>query len=380
MNWKGPLSEHKPDQNNISIMALGDVCPGDHYFSLGHGTGSRLRQKGVAEALFSAISVEMARADIVLINLEGPLSNTSNKAKDQVESTVFRGSPGFAKAMANAGISLAHIANNHILQHGEKAFSDTLDALRDVGIMPLGLLSEEPSYYTAPVFKNVAGINLAILGYSAITERYLPGQKYYAYANPDKIRQDIATAKNFADEIIVSLHFGEEGVNMPSPSAVDLAQLIAEAGAKLLIGHHPHVFQPLDFVNGCLVAYSLGDAIFDLFWDQQLIDTALVEFCLQGSESSWNYRYLPVKFSRKYQIEIMESDEADEFQANLEVASQQLLLDRQTYECKFQTLIETADRSSAIRKFYYLISNLFRGNRTAKFSFLARKFSSRLID
>ena len=117
------------------IAAVGDICPGDHYFSLGHGAGS-LDEDGRRRALRGLSSV-LRDADIAIANLEGVLSSTSG-IEDAVESRVFRGPPGWAASLREAGFTAVNIANNHSLQHGTVAFWNTVEACKDAGLDVIG--------------------------------------------------------------------------------------------------------------------------------------------------------------------------------------------------------------------------------------------------
>src|SRR5690242_682901 len=137
----------------VRLLAAGDLCPGDHYFSLGHGTGSRFAR---GENPLSEIQALLSDAHLRMVNLEGPLSATSSQPAGP-EADVFRGPPIAASIIRQASINLVHVANNHILQHGKQAFLATMALLEENGISAVGLLERNA---VRPIIKVVNDVSL----------------------------------------------------------------------------------------------------------------------------------------------------------------------------------------------------------------------------
>ena len=196
--------------NSIRISAVGDIMPGDHYFTMGHGIGSIERKFGFDSMFGKDVRKIFSESDIVFGNLEGVLSDKSNKIKS-FEKEVFRGSKSSAEGLSKIGFNLINIANNHILQHGEVAFWDTIDCLKKQNIRIVGLRDKSGGYYCEPAIIQVKGKTLGVLGYSAVPERYSDKNECYASYDERLVLGDISKIRKEADICIVSLHSGEEG-------------------------------------------------------------------------------------------------------------------------------------------------------------------------
>lgn len=232
--------------------------------------------------LFTHVEPFLRGADIVFGNLENPVSNERMKARDNVATLMQYPIRGFfsltnvccnfgaeiqgIEALKRAGFNVVSIANNHIGDAGIKGIEDTIYNLRSVGIDYVGGgLDSNESH--SPYIYNKNNINIGVLGYSNISSSKIwkatetkAGISVYS---DDSIKKDIMLAKNSLDLIIVSIHFGNEGDESPDNTQINAAHLMIDSGADIVIGHHPHVVQPIEVYNGGLVAYSLGNFIFD---------------------------------------------------------------------------------------------------------------------
>jgi poly-gamma-glutamate synthesis protein (capsule biosynthesis protein) len=345
----------------IRITAAGDLCPGDHYFSLGHGTGSRFDR---GEDPFADIAQIWRESDLVLANLEGPLSPDSANT-GVVESSVFRGPLDVAPILSRAGFNLLHIANNHILEHGEGAFSSTLNILTQNGIAAVGLWAKDGAQ---PVVRTIRGVKLGILGYSFVREKHIPDQRLYAAPTPEVAISQIQLLRQQVDHVIVSVHWGEECTALPTREVVDLARAMRDAGAKLILGHHPHWFQPVHAINGSLVAFSLGDLAFDLFWDRRRVESAVLHVDL-GLEGALNYSLTPIVFTRQYRVERLPRVARRRFEDELDVNSRKV-------ESGFTAAPEDTPRE-ALRKLAYFLRFFWHGSTRAKTTFVVSKVRKR---
>lgn len=345
----------------VRLLAAGDLCPGDHYFSLGHGTGSRLA--GGANP-FSEIQSLLSEADVRIANLEGPLSRTSYQDAGP-EADVFRGPPLAASIIKQAGIDLVHVANNHILQHGPDAFRETLRLLEEMGISAIGLVERDA---VKPVIRVVNGVVLGFLGFSFVPERYLPGQSLYAASPLEVVLEEVKKLRNHSDVVVLSIHWGTEATAIPDRPTVDAAHAMIDAGATLILGHHPHWFQPVERVGRALVAYSLGDFVFDLFWDRRLVESALLSIDLDAG-GVMGHRLIPVRFERDYQLRTLSDLRARRFLEDLS-RNQELL---STAPSTAPSPITTKE---AVSKLAYFLSVLHRGNTSQKMRFVFRKIAS----
>lgn len=113
-------------------------------------------------------------------------------------------------------------------------------------------------------FKTVNGINYALLGYSTVTNGFTikDSESYYwDLYDKEKVKNDIEKIKDKVDVIIVSMHWGTEYTHVPTQEEREIAKYLASLGVDIIIGHHPHVIQPIEYVDDTLVIYSLGNFI-----------------------------------------------------------------------------------------------------------------------
>ncbi|MDP1879597.1 MAG: CapA family protein [Parachlamydiaceae bacterium] len=258
----------------ITLIAVGDISPGDHYFTLGHGVRAVFEKKG-GGYLFAKVQHLFQKGDIGFCNLEGVLSDDELK-RESPASYGFRGNPFMAKTLREAGIDIANIANNHILQHGQKSFDETIAHLNKNKISPLGI-REQGAYSSLPLIKECKGLTLGFLGYSFVPEQFYPQNVPYAISSLEAIKSDIKCLQQHVDIVVLSGHFGLEISNNPSLNSIDLMHALIDAGADIIIRHHPHDVQPVEFYKEKLILYSLGDFIFDLFWGKELLLGAIAE-------------------------------------------------------------------------------------------------------
>jgi capsule synthesis protein PGA_cap len=347
----------------VKLVATGDFCPGDHYFSLGHGTGMHLAA-GVDP--LREIEPILQRADLCVTNLEGPLSARSFREHGP-EAEVFRGPLETAGILRRAGIDLVHVANNHILQHGPNAFATTIGALKEQGLTPIGLATPGSR---EPVLRTVNGVRLGFLASSLVTERYAPGQRLYDDSPLPVLLERIARLRTSVDVVVVSIHWGLEATAQPTREVVDAAHAMVDAGATIVLGHHPHWFQPVERVGRALIAYSLGDFVFDLFWDRRLVESAILSVDLDVG-GVVDYELIPIRFERDYQVRIATGPRADRFFANLERTAGRLAQSANDSGPSARPV-----RAEAVRKLIYFLSVLHKGHTLLKLRFVIGKFSN----
>jgi poly-gamma-glutamate synthesis protein (capsule biosynthesis protein) len=203
-------------------------------------------------------------ADMAFVNQEGPLGGEGFAPSDY---PYFNAPQEAGRDLADIGFTIVSQANNHGLDQGAEAVLSTADFWEQVdGVTMIGMSRSEQERRQIDVVE-VRGIRFAWLAYSYGTNG-LPMQDAYLMNLIDRnaMVADIAAAKESSDAVIVSMHWGDEYQFHPSREQQELAQFLADQGVALVIGHHPHVIQPLTWVKGrtgnqTLVAYSLGNFV-----------------------------------------------------------------------------------------------------------------------
>jgi poly-gamma-glutamate synthesis protein (capsule biosynthesis protein) len=238
----------------ITIAAVGDV-------SLGRQVAERMEQQGALYP-FELVTGLLQDAGLTIANMENALTERGAPAGKLF---TFRAPPRFAEGLAQAGIDIVSLANNHTADFGPDGVADTLAALDDAGVLHAGA-GMDGAQARRPAFVEVGGLRLAFLSYTDVPENTFagPDSPGVALATTDAIAQDVAAARAQAGVVVVALHFGIEYTDAPQPEQQLLARAAIDAGALLVLGHHPHTLQGWERYNGGLIIYSLGNFVFDL--------------------------------------------------------------------------------------------------------------------
>ena len=242
----------------VKIAFLGDVMCGDSFYALGRGVASSL-EKYNDNFLSPVIAEFLGQHNLVFCNLECVLSDVGRKDWN-LRSLQMRGRPEFARLLAKWGINLVNVANNHILEHGRAAACDTVSTLKESNIQPVGAgknLNFHPGIQVHKI--KVGNEQLAIIGLSLLKEKYV----YDGGGDFDDVLKITDDLSKQGWSVLVSLHWGQELMHSPNAEQKSVAAQLVHAGAKLIIGHHPHTVQGIEKLNGSLIAYSLGNFIFD---------------------------------------------------------------------------------------------------------------------
>lgn len=207
---------------------------------------------------FARLQTLFRSADLVMVNCETAITRAQKQEPKQFH---FKMNPDLVEAFRRGNISLVTLANNHVYDYGAEGLRDTIRFLDAYGIGHVGAgmtLSEARK----PVVRSIRGKTIAFLGYgnySPATDKS-PGT---AYRYPEYIVHDIRAAKQSgAHIVIVNFHWGIERAKQPTEHDRSLAHLAIDNGADVVVGHHPHVLQPVEMYKGKVIAYSLGNFIF----------------------------------------------------------------------------------------------------------------------
>jgi len=247
----------------LRIAAVGDVM-------LARKLTKLMAANGV-QYPFAATADTLRAADITFANLESPISDQGEKLPGK--GIWFRAEPKNAAALEMAGFDVLSLANNHALDYLDAAFLQTLDILDEMGIDPVGG-GQNIGQARSPVIMEVNGVRTAFLAYSEMADliwsTQQPRRLQATVDTPgiaplvlDEVLADIAALRGQADLILVSLHWGVEYQHLPTSWQQDMAHQIIDAGADVILGHHPHCIQGVETYKQGLIAYSLGNFVFD---------------------------------------------------------------------------------------------------------------------
>ncbi len=228
----------------IKISAAGDVVIGwDETFSTHNRFDSVFKEKGYDyKYFFKNVRHIFEADDMTIVNLETPLTNATKKAQ---KTFAFKGKPEYTQILKEGSVEAVNLANNHTYDYLQQGMKDTVAALGKAKVEYFGDGHKS--------IKEIKGIKVGNLGY-----------KGWDNSSSVKagIKSDIQNMKKNANLVIVSFHWGAEGVNYPNAVQKDLGRFAIDNGADLVIGHHPHVMQGIEQYKNKKIIYSLGNFSF----------------------------------------------------------------------------------------------------------------------
>jgi len=251
------------------------------------------------------------KTDIMFINLETPLIKGCPAT---VDGMVFCGDTKNIEGLLATGVNVANIANNHAGNHGVDGVTETRALLHNADIAVTGV--------DGPLYKNVRGIRFAFLGYNDISK----SQPGITNADDAVIKKEIIQAKQHADIVIVTYHWGVEYRNQPDDDQKRLGHLSIDAGADVVIGNHPHWIQPIEFYKGKLITYAHGNFIFDQMWSKKTKEGVIGRYIFYDKQLI-DVEYLPLLIQDYGQAEFLEGEKAAAILADMKKQSQILATD-----------------------------------------------------
>lgn len=273
------------DQDFVTLLFGGDIM-------LDRGVKNSVNKNfnGDYSKLFENLSLSelLKNSDIVFANLEGPASLIG---KDMRNLYSFRMDPSSIPALKSIGISVVSVANNHVGDWGRDAYIDTLNRLKENEILYVGG-GINTSEAETPAIIEKYGMKIGYLGFSDVGPNWMKSEEEKAgilLASNPRFDEIIQNASKQVDHLIVSFHFGDEYQTKHNTRQEYLAHKAIDAGAKIVIGHHPHVvedtevYSPKDCTqSSCMgfIAYSLGNFIFDQGFSANTMEGMLLEMKL----------------------------------------------------------------------------------------------------
>jgi poly-gamma-glutamate synthesis protein (capsule biosynthesis protein) len=231
--------------------------------------------RGAADAgyawLYAPVADLLAAPDLTFANLETPVAPAAGAGTREY---VFNAPPEAVLALRDAGVDVVSVANNHAFDQGRAGFEETLRRVEAGGLRAVGAGPSDRA--AGPVVVSVNGLSVALLGWAHFFNQdgnACPPAKPGAPACLQAAQLDRARAVDAvraaaaqADAVVVSLHWGVEYETQPRAEDVELAHALADAGALVVLGHHPHVLQPVELYRRAdgrtaVIAYSLGNFV-----------------------------------------------------------------------------------------------------------------------
>lgn len=219
---------------------------------------------GGLQDLWSEVVPELRKADIAFANLETPIAPGTGRPGRPM---VFNAPADLPGALKASGFTIVATANNHAFDQGPKGLQETLERLDQAGLVAVGSGADR-ARAEAPRILEVKGLRIAFLAFTDVFNVDLNARAdrpWVRAMDPEEAARAVRAARAQADAVVVSVHWGAEYLHTPLARQRAVAKALAEAGADLVLGHHPHVLQPVEVLESgghrTVVAYSLGNFI-----------------------------------------------------------------------------------------------------------------------
>lgn len=272
------LAQSPPSSQSISILAVGDILPHRRVKASARAFGW--------DASFAGVRDRIAGADLAFANLESPIAPDHHLG---IHGEVFDAPASLAPALAEAGFDVLSMANNHVWDQGVAGMLETRDRVLTAGMSPVGV-GDTCAAAEAPVIQEVKGVRVAFVALVDLLNAdlragpdapcvFVAGPPCTTDCTPDRdalfFRTDVERVASIvgrvreqADVVVVSFHWGDEYRTRPLPEYRTLAEVLVGAGADVVLGHHPHVLQPVERIEAAgrtgVVAFSLGNFLSDM--------------------------------------------------------------------------------------------------------------------
>ena len=212
------------------------------------------------EAIYGDLLPVMRQSDLRIVNLECPL--TPFETPVWKSGTVLKGDPEHVRGLTAVPFEIATLGNNHIFDYGKDAFEQTRALLTETGIRTVGAgMSAEEAQ--APLMVDVKSLRLAVINFSEGEDLTTAGSTPGVFGwQVEDVLAAIDRIRKSADIVVVICHCGVEYIPFPPPYVADAFQRLADGGADLVIGHHPHVPQGVQIHEGVPICYSMGNFVF----------------------------------------------------------------------------------------------------------------------
>jgi poly-gamma-glutamate synthesis protein (capsule biosynthesis protein) len=219
-------------------------------------------------------------ADIAFVNLEAPFSDRGRPVEHGM---IFKAEPEMIAALEAAGIAVVSTANNHARDCGRYGVEFTLSWLSQHNILAVGTAATSEAAHAGVIIER-NGLRVGFLAYTfdQANGNYPDVDDRIAAMHVPTMRADVARLRGRADIAIVSMHAGNEYWARPNSRQIEFAHAALDAGASVVVGHHPHVTQPWECRDNGVIFYSLGNLVFDQFQRNETQHGALAEVVFSG--------------------------------------------------------------------------------------------------
>ena len=277
------------EKNSLKLSFVGDIFPANLGYNSGFGVASSFSDHNGTiwnDQLYDLIG----NSDVVFGNLESPLL----KDEEYCKNNTFAGHGRFSNFLKKHKIEIVSIANNHILEQGIEGFNSTCKILEENKIKFVGR-NEDSLSNIEIIEKN--GIRIGFCGFNAIHDISNPNA--YAELYEQNLFDTIEKLNNInLDYRVISLHWGNEYIHYPSKKQIELAHKIIDSNIDIIVGHHPHVVQPVEEYKNGVIFYSLGNFLFDMLWSEKVKHGIIAE--INFTKTNFKFKTKSIKLMNNY--------------------------------------------------------------------------------
>ena len=248
------MDEFIPSSSKVTLSMFGDALIHSPIYNDAYEEGRYNFDK-----MFTELKSTISSSDLLFYNQETIIGGKSLGYSGYPR---FNTPPEFGETMINLGFNIVSRANNHTLDRGEPAILNSCNFWnRHPSVLTNGSACTIEERNTPKIFEK-NGIKYTLLSYTEMTNGLKAKENYHVNIYSDEtVLNDIEKIKNDVDLILVSMHWGNEYTTIPTSEQIRISKYLSSLGANIIIGTHPHVIEPIEWIGNTLVIYSLGNFI-----------------------------------------------------------------------------------------------------------------------
>lgn len=241
---RAPTPTPAPTPVTITLSAAGDCTLGGNTTSSSGKAFDNMveKQNGDLSYFLRSVAPIFRTDDLTIVNLETTLTEATKRSSSSGKTFFFRGKPEYTGILTSASVEVVTTANNHIDDFGKAGLRDTQANLQRAGIAHCG--------NGAVAIQTVKGVRVGFLGYTSWG------------VGRDQMKREVRALKDQCDLVVVSFHWGKELGYAANGTQISYGRAAVDAGADLVLGHHPHVVSGIERYEGKYIVYSLGNFCF----------------------------------------------------------------------------------------------------------------------
>ncbi len=294
----------QPDNDKLTIGLAGDVM-------IGRSLDGIISQEGYTYPWGDVLPL-LKSTDINIINLETTLTH-SNRVVEKVFN--FKAMPDKVNTLTEANVTVANLANNHIVDFSEEGLAETINTLDAAGIRHVGAgMNIEEAVMPEIIFKK--NIHVGVLGFTDNEPSWKASEEKsgtnYISISKTKDREYALTAieklKKNLDILIVTIHWGYNMQQKPSSAFIDFAHQMIMHGADIIHGHSAHIFQAIEVYERKLIVYDTGDFVDDYVVHEDLRNDLSFFFLIKASKTAIEQLHLIPVMINNYQVNLAKDE------------------------------------------------------------------------